>query len=104
MNIWTTIHTQTSAPSASLMRSPGVSYADQMVSLCGLLTRTVTTTSAPINNARSTSPDIRSRTGIAEPGDLASGVVSRGSIIGFARHVSTFDWRPALELYDAPKA
>src|SRR6516225_2982755 len=68
MKRWITIHRHTPKPSASLMRSPGVSYTDAKVSLWGLLTRTVTTTSAPINSARRAIPNTRSPSGMLDVG------------------------------------
>jgi hypothetical protein len=46
MNIWITSHKHAATPTASLIISLGVSYADQMVSLWGPLTRAMMTTSA----------------------------------------------------------
>src|SRR5262245_41809829 len=71
MKKWNTIHRHTANPRASLTRSPGVSYTDVRVSLCGLLTRTVTATSAPINSAR------RMTAAILSPiGKVASGAAT----------------------------
>src|SRR2546430_924065 len=66
MKRWITIHRHTANPRASLIRSLGVSYAVQMVSLWGLLRRTVTTTSAPINIVRRMMASIRSPIGIVD--------------------------------------
>jgi len=51
MKRWKRIHKQTPNPNASLIRSPGVSYTDQILSFWGLLTRTVTAKRTPMNIA-----------------------------------------------------
>src|SRR5215467_5753736 len=65
---WITIHRHTANPRATLIRSPGVSYTDLRVSLWGLLTRTVTATSAPINSALRMMANIRSPIGTVASG------------------------------------
>src|ERR1700681_2169518 len=59
MKRWARIQMQATNPNATLMRSPGVSYADQILSLWGALTRIVTMRSAPTNSERSSSAATR---------------------------------------------
>jgi hypothetical protein len=68
MKRWITIHRYTANPRAILIRSPGLSYTDQMVSLWGLLTRTTTTANAPINSARRTMANTRKPIGMVDAG------------------------------------
>jgi hypothetical protein len=77
-----TIHRHIATPRASLIRSPGVSYTVEMVSLWGPLMRKVTTTSAPINNARRTMASIRSPIGMVDVGvPTLGGPRCRGSAL-----------------------
>src|SRR6516165_2121474 len=68
MKRWIMIHRHTANPRASLIRSLGVSCTEARLSLWGLLTRTVTATSAPINSARRTMANICRPIGIVATG------------------------------------
>ena len=57
---------------ASLIRSPRVSWTDARLSLCGLLTRTVMATSAPMNSARRVMAKIRRPSGWPLPASRRS--------------------------------
>ena len=106
------IQRHTAKPRANLMRSPGVSYTDARLSLWGLLTRTVTATSAPIKSARSTIANIRSPIGMKGswqgapktrsmpmPHKLNSGIAVIGIDIGKnSFHVVRHDKRGAIVL------
>jgi hypothetical protein len=73
-----------------------------MVSLWGLLTRTVTTNSAAMKIARSSMPIMRKRIGIAAPGPLPSGVVVWASLSELTGMGGTSLLAPTLEPH-APK-
>src|SRR5262252_1825225 len=114
MNRWTRIQTPTAMPRASLTTSPGVSQTDQMLSFCGILTRTVTTSRVAMNTARRTIAAIRSladtlAAGAAEPGDwrdaaarsfnFASMVVIPRAGADAARQMTQPQRRESLKLY-----
>src|SRR5207244_1457551 len=72
LKTWITIHKQATNPKANRTRSPGVSYADQTVSLCGWLTLQISTISRPMNAVRRTMPVHRRRGGISDTGPPGS--------------------------------
>src|SRR5262249_9930560 len=74
-------------PRASLIRSLGVSCTEARVSLWGLLTRTVTATSAPINSARRTMANTRRPIGIVATGVP---VANRSSCPGLVLTLATW--------------
>ena len=75
------IQTHTTIPRASRTASAGVSYAVQMVSLCGTLTRAVIATRMLKNTARTTSPASRSHPGMSRCRKSALGKLSRRSLL-----------------------
>jgi len=75
----------TVTPKATLIRSPVVSYADEMLSLWGRLTRAVSTTRMPTNSVRRRTATIRRPAGISQAGNLASGEIPCAGWMALAR-------------------